>query len=101
MFLPRTFLGALLHYNYKAIERLDQGHLYPLGERRDKHVTVGARTSDLRPQDSLFTGYSEPLLGMRAAIQPDLYKAFLTNVKSEKILRFLYFHIKYTKFREL
>jgi hypothetical protein len=24
------------------IERLDQGHLYPLGERRDKHVTGGA-----------------------------------------------------------
>ncbi len=53
------------------IERLDQGHLYPLGERRDKHFTVGARTSDLlrrrRPLylksylDSLFAGYSEPL----------------------------------------
>ncbi len=28
-----------------TIERLDQGHLYPLGERRDKHVTGGARTS--------------------------------------------------------
>ncbi len=31
------------------IERLDQGHLYPLGTgtcmRRDKHVTGGARTS--------------------------------------------------------
>ncbi len=30
-----------------TIERLDQGHLYPLGERRDKHVTGGARTSAL------------------------------------------------------
>ncbi len=31
---------------YKStIERLDQGHLYPLGERRDEHVTGGARTS--------------------------------------------------------
>jgi hypothetical protein len=25
-----------------TIERLDQGHLYPLGKRRDKHVTGGA-----------------------------------------------------------
>jgi hypothetical protein len=31
----------------EAIERLDQGHLYPLRERRDKHVTGGARTSAL------------------------------------------------------
>jgi hypothetical protein len=30
-----------------SIERLDQGHLYPLGERRDKHVTGGARISAL------------------------------------------------------
>jgi hypothetical protein len=30
---------------YEAIERLDQGHLYPLGERRDKHVMGGAGTS--------------------------------------------------------
>jgi hypothetical protein len=29
----------------RTIERLDQGHLYPLGEPRDKHVTGGARTS--------------------------------------------------------
>jgi len=53
------------------IERLDQGHLYPLGEHRDKHVRVGARTSDplhrRRPLylksylDSLFADYSEPL----------------------------------------
>jgi hypothetical protein len=35
------------HVGVTTIERLDQGHLYPLGERRDKHVTVGARTSDL------------------------------------------------------
>jgi hypothetical protein len=33
--------------NVHIIERLDQGHLYPLGERRDKHVTGGARTSAL------------------------------------------------------
>ena len=55
-------------------ERLDQGHLYPLGRRRDKHVTGGARTSALlhrrRPlylksyPDSLYAGYSEPLLGL-------------------------------------
>ncbi len=30
-----------------TIERLDQGHLYPLGRRRDKHVMGGARTSAL------------------------------------------------------
>jgi hypothetical protein len=33
------------HVGVTTIERLDQGHLYPLGERRDKHVTGGARTS--------------------------------------------------------
>ncbi len=27
-----------------SIERLDEGHLYPLGNRRDKYVTGGART---------------------------------------------------------
>jgi hypothetical protein len=31
---------------HSCIERLDQGHIYPLGEHRDKHVTVGARTYD-------------------------------------------------------
>jgi hypothetical protein len=31
-------------HRYGTIERLDQGHLYPLGERRDKHVKGGART---------------------------------------------------------
>ncbi len=35
-------LKNILNY---PIERLDQGHLYPLGERRDKHVTGGARNS--------------------------------------------------------
>ncbi len=35
------------HVGVTTIERLDQGHLYPLGERRDKHVTGGARTSTL------------------------------------------------------
>ncbi len=34
------------HVGVTTIERLDQGHLYPLGERRDKHV-IGARTSAL------------------------------------------------------
>jgi hypothetical protein len=34
------------HVGVTTIERLDQGHLYPLGERQDKHVTGGARTSD-------------------------------------------------------
>jgi hypothetical protein len=50
-----------------------QGHLYPLGERRDKHVAGGARTSAPLHRrrtlylksylDSLYAGYSEPLLG--------------------------------------
>jgi hypothetical protein len=35
------------HVGVTTIERLDQGHLYPLGERRDKHVTGGMRTSAL------------------------------------------------------
>jgi hypothetical protein len=58
------------------MKRLDQEHLHPLGEHRDKHVRVGARTSDPlhRRQplylksylDSLFTGYLEPLLGLGA-----------------------------------
>jgi hypothetical protein len=53
--------------NEDAIERLDQSHLYPLEERQDKHVTVGARTSDLLRRrwplylksylDSLIAGY--------------------------------------------
>jgi hypothetical protein len=33
-----------------SIERLDQSHLYPLGERRDKHVTGGARTANALPR---------------------------------------------------
>ena len=67
----------------EVIERLDQGHLYPLGERRDKHVTGEARTSALlhrrRPlylksyPDSLYADYSEPLLGLRPGLQPVLY----------------------------
>ncbi len=65
------------HVRVTTIERLDQGHLYPLGEHRDKHVTVGARTSDLLHRrlplylksylDSLFTDYSEPLHGSPSA----------------------------------
>jgi hypothetical protein len=61
------------HVGVTTIERLDQGHLYPLGERRDKHVTGGARTSALLHRrrtlylksylDSFYAGYSEPLLG--------------------------------------
>jgi hypothetical protein len=56
---------------YSIIERLDQGHLYPLGERGDKHVTGGARTSAPLHRrrtlylksylDSLYPDYSEPL----------------------------------------
>ena len=74
------------HVGVTTIERLDQGHLYPLGESRDKHVTGGARTSALlhrrRPlylksyPDSLYAGYSEPLLGLRPGLYPVLYKAF-------------------------
>jgi hypothetical protein len=37
----------MTHFFQHTIERLDQSHLYPLGERRDKHVTGGARTSAL------------------------------------------------------
>ena len=58
---------------YCTVERLDKGHLYPLGRRRDKHVTGGARTSaPLQSRrtlylksylDSLKAGYSEHLLG--------------------------------------
>jgi hypothetical protein len=40
---PMCFLDALKKDN--LIERPDQGHLYPLRRRRDKHVTGGARTS--------------------------------------------------------
>jgi hypothetical protein len=66
-----------------TIERLDQGHLYPLGERRDKHVTGGARTSALLHRrlplylksypDSLYARYSEPLHGLLPGLQPVLY----------------------------
>jgi hypothetical protein len=37
----------IIHVGVIFIERLYQGHLYPLGECRDKHVTDGVRTSDL------------------------------------------------------
>ena len=36
---------------YCTVERLDKGHLYPLGRRRDKHVTGGARTSAPPPAE--------------------------------------------------
>ncbi len=39
--------GEFWFRSESIIERLDQGHLYPLGERRDKHVTDGPRTSAL------------------------------------------------------
>jgi hypothetical protein len=68
-----------------TIERLDQGHLYPLGEPRDKHVTGEALTSAPLHRrrtlylksylDSLFADYSEPLLGLRLAAPPVLYKS--------------------------
>ncbi len=48
-FFPKFFykpFGYLIRYVYLgSVERLDQGHLYPLGECWDKHVTGGARTS--------------------------------------------------------
>ncbi len=79
-------------------ERLDQDHLHPLGEHRDTHVTVGARTSDplhrRRPLylksylDSLFVGNSEPVLGLRAAIQPDLYSVNFSEPLVDKIEMF-------------
>jgi hypothetical protein len=62
------------HIRVTNMERLDQDHLPPLGEHRDKYVRVGAQTSNplhrRRPfylksyLDSLFAGYSEPLLGL-------------------------------------
>jgi hypothetical protein len=65
------------YLNVNIIERLDQGHLYPLGERRDKHVTGGARTSAPLHRrrtlylksylDSLYADYSEPLHGCPSA----------------------------------
>jgi hypothetical protein len=64
------------HVRVTTMERLDQDHLHPQGEQRDKHVRVGARTSDplhrRRPLylkiylDSLFAGYLELLLGLGA-----------------------------------
>ncbi len=69
-----------------TIERLDQGHLYPLGERRDKHVTGGVRTSAplhcrltlyLKSYlDSLYAGCSEPLIRLRPAQQLVLFLSF-------------------------
>jgi hypothetical protein len=45
----------LNHIGVTTIERFDQGHLYALGEHRDKHVTVEARTSDpLHPRRVLY-----------------------------------------------
>jgi hypothetical protein len=75
------------HVGVTTIARLDQGHLYPLGEHRDKDVRVGARTSDplrrRRPLylksylDSLYAGYLEPLINPRAPPRPDLYNTFI------------------------
>ncbi len=68
------------HVGVTTIERLDQGHLYPLGERRDKHVTGRARTSaPLHRRRTLYlksylAGYSEPLLGLRPVLHSVLYK---------------------------
>ncbi len=69
----QTFKQPISRKYHDTIERLDQGHLYPLRERRDKHVPGGARTSALLHRrrllylksypDSLSAGYSEPLLG--------------------------------------
>jgi hypothetical protein len=78
-FYPKYVAPTVMSFNHAGvttIKRLDQGHLCPLGERQDKHVTVGARTSALlrsrRPLnlkcnlDSLFAGYSEPLFSLGA-----------------------------------
>jgi hypothetical protein len=67
------------HVGVTTIERPDQGHLYPLGEPRDTRHSQG---TNLRPPAqqgvlylksylfSIFAGYSEPLLGVRAALHP-------------------------------
>jgi hypothetical protein len=61
------------HVGVTTIKRLDQGHLYPLGEHR-YHVTGGARTSAplhrRRPLylKSYLDSYSEPLLGLRPVL---------------------------------
>jgi hypothetical protein len=44
----RNMTGRQDDIQRTLIERLDQGHLYPQGERQDKHVTVRARISDRR-----------------------------------------------------
>ncbi len=75
--MPIAFFCIFVYYLYywvTTIERLDQGPLYPLGERRDKHVTGGARTSAPMYRrrtlylksylDSLYAAYLEPLLGL-------------------------------------
>jgi hypothetical protein len=64
----------------RVIERLDQGHLYPnlKGPRTDisrPRIEPGlpvweASTLEKSHIDSLFAGYSEPLLGLRVAQHP-------------------------------
>jgi hypothetical protein len=62
------------HVGVTTIERLDQGHLYPLGERRDKY----GRSANLKSYlDSLYAGYSEPLLGLRSVRHPVLYSTHI------------------------
>jgi hypothetical protein len=78
LILLSTAEGQLLSgAKVRIIERLDQGHLYPLGERRDKHVTGGAQTSAPLHRrrmlylksylDSLYIDYLEPLHGCPSA----------------------------------
>ncbi len=57
------------HIGVTTIERLDQGHLYPLGERRDKHVTGGARTSALLETRQTLYLKSYPGFRIRIRIQ--------------------------------
>jgi hypothetical protein len=65
-FICLAELSVFLHNTvlYNNIERPDQGHLYPLGERRDKHVRAGREPPALQA-DALPN--SEPLHGCPSA----------------------------------
>jgi hypothetical protein len=74
-----------------TIERHDQGHLYPLGERHDIMSQSTAGGHYLKGYlDSLFAGYYEPLLALRATSRPDLYKLLLISNDNINIICLLF-----------